>query len=178
MLTIRSTLKPNDVCAVASVSYLTSSAMLGDIDMENRRTSFIIARLIVPIVNIIAPILKVCSIPRILLPFKYFLGHPQQLHKTSHGSMKRTKWIIENDGEAVIHNRRYTTGDEGIALLCTIVCSETGRHVHVDQCRAPPGQCGGEEELEHITGATGHRGREVSECDWVAHRLFWDRTGA
>jgi hypothetical protein len=91
--------------------------------------------------------------------------------------MKHTTWIIEKDKEAIIEGRRYTTGDEGSAVLCNFVCSKIGRHVHVDRCRAPPGECGGEEEIEHIVEAAGRRGREVSDCDWVTHRLYWDRIG-
>jgi hypothetical protein len=65
-----SILKPNDVYAVESASHLVNSVILDDIDMETQRMSFTIARLVVPIANIIAPILTVRSIPRMILPLK------------------------------------------------------------------------------------------------------------
>ncbi|CAE6431445.1 unnamed protein product [Rhizoctonia solani] len=89
------------------------------------------------------------------------LGHTQQLHETSHGSMTTTQWAIEGNNQEAIYElsgRRFGIGDEGAPMLCNL-----------------PSHCQGGPELEHI------RKRMYPDPDrpkdWISHRLKWARSG-
>ncbi|CAE6410576.1 unnamed protein product [Rhizoctonia solani] len=105
------------------------------------------------------------------------LGHPQQLHETSHGSMTTTQWAIQGtnqDARYELNGRNFGIGDEGAPMLCHLVCSAQGRHAHIDFCREPD-NCRGGAELEHINERMHpepHRPK-----DWISHRLTWARSG-
>ncbi|KIM26074.1 hypothetical protein M408DRAFT_199760 [Serendipita vermifera MAFF 305830] len=103
------------------------------------------------------------------------LGHPEQEHETSHGNMKNTKWLMEGD-HAVISGRRYATGDNGVTMLCSVVCSELGRHSHRAPCKALMGHCSSSGDVEHILNEP-PTGRATSGFDWISHKLFWERSG-
>jgi hypothetical protein len=108
-------------------------------------------------------------------PLTEVLGNPpQQEHQTSHGNMKNTKWKMEGN-QTVVNGRRYANEDPGVAMLCSISCSELGRHAHLAPCRVSGAQCLGGEDSEHII-------KEISDksdvgFDWISHRLFWERSG-
>ncbi|KAL1684093.1 hypothetical protein EV122DRAFT_200466 [Schizophyllum commune] len=108
-----------------------------------------------------------CTLPR---------GHPQQEHDTSHGSMSRTRWALDDeDGTIELDGRKFGANDDGAPMLCNLVCKEMGRHVHVDYCRAPAdGACQGEGVL-HIQNRM--RPDPDASKDWISHKLFWRRTG-
>ncbi|CAE7194406.1 unnamed protein product [Rhizoctonia solani] len=107
------------------------------------------------------------------------LGHPQQLHETSHGSMTNTEWAIQGtnlDARYELDGRNFGIGDEGAPMLCHLVCSAQGRHAHIEFCREPDASsCQGTAELEHI------RERMLPDPhlpkDWISHRLKWARSG-
>ncbi|PVF98362.1 hypothetical protein CPB86DRAFT_825740 [Serendipita vermifera] len=102
------------------------------------------------------------------------LGHPQNEHETSHGSMSQTEWVIEGDDDATLEleGRKYATGDSGAPMLCSMLCKTLGRHAHIDACRADdPANCS-EAGVEHIQGKNG-----PGNHDWITHRLFWARSG-
>ncbi|KAG8952848.1 hypothetical protein FRC03_012004, partial [Tulasnella sp. 419] len=104
------------------------------------------------------------------------LNHPQAEHDTKHGSMQNTSWAIEGDASAVIEiqGRKYAARDAGTPHICSSVCSQIGRHAHIDYCRSPDGSCQGNESL-HIKERmlpNSHRPK-----DWISHKLFWERTG-
>lgn len=104
------------------------------------------------------------------------LGHPaEQGHKTSHGNMGKTKWRIEGENITVL-GQKYADGDPGVTMMCSVVCSELGRHVHLAPCQGPGNQCSGGDELEHIPESD-IRGQTHSGFDWVSHKLFWERLG-
>ncbi|KAL1748217.1 hypothetical protein HDZ31DRAFT_21499, partial [Schizophyllum fasciatum] len=108
-----------------------------------------------------------CTLPR---------GHPQQEHDTSHGSMSRTRWALDDeDGTIELNGRKFGADDDGAPMLCNLVCKEMGRHVHVDYCRAPAsGTCQGE-GISHIRDRM--RPDPDVPKDWISHNLFWKRTG-
>ncbi|KAF8419128.1 hypothetical protein L210DRAFT_3510849 [Boletus edulis BED1] len=106
------------------------------------------------------------------------LGHPQQEHETRHGPMARTRWIVDgpDDVPLEIEGRKFSTNDEGAPMMCNFVCSEMGRHVHIDYCRADyEAECTGNEELQHLTRRIQpDPGRPK---DLLTHSLFWKRSG-
>jgi hypothetical protein len=104
-------------------------------------------------------------------------GHPQQQHDTSHGSMTETQWLINGPESASyeLQDHKYGSGDQGSTVLCSMVCSQQGRHVHVDYCRHNNvGECGGE-EYQHITQRISPHPNQPK--DWISHRLYWERSG-
>ncbi|KAJ7210563.1 hypothetical protein GGX14DRAFT_451174 [Mycena pura] len=108
-----------------------------------------------------------CTLPR---------GHPQQEHETRHGSMSRTQWAIDGpDGTILeLNGRKFGASDEGTPLLCSLMCQEMGRHVHVDYCRADDAASCNEAEVQHLkTRLTPHPRRAK---DWISHSLFWRRS--
>ncbi|KAF8122279.1 hypothetical protein EV363DRAFT_1274846 [Boletus edulis] len=106
------------------------------------------------------------------------LGHPQQEHETRHGSMSRTRWTVDgpDDVPFEIEGRKFSTNDEGAPMMCNLVCSAMGRHVHIDYCRADyEAECTSNEELQHLT-------RRIQPDpdrpkDLLTHNLFWKRSG-
>ena len=105
-------------------------------------------------------------------------GHPQQEHETRHGSMSRTRWTMDgpDDVPLEIEGRKFSTNDEGAPMMCNLVCSAMGRHVHIDYCRADDeAACTGNEELQHLTKRiqpSPDRAKDV-----LTHTLFWKRSG-
>lgn len=104
------------------------------------------------------------------------LGHPQQEHDTSHGSMSKTRWALDDeDGTIELNGHKFGADDDGAPMLCNLVCKEMGRHVHVDYCRAQADvSCQGEGVL-HINDRM--RPDPDKPKDWISHNLFWKRTG-
>jgi len=108
----------------------------------------------------------------------YFVGHPQQEHDTRHGSMSRSRWLIEGPDDATIEieGRRFSTNDEGAPMLCNLVCASQGHHVHIEDCRAKKADtCSGNDEIQHINV----RSLPAASCpkDFVTHHLSWKRSG-
>jgi hypothetical protein len=113
------------------------------------------------------------------LSLSLFIGHPQQEHDTSHGSMSLTEWAIDgNDGTVLeLQGRKFASGDAGAPMLCSLVCKDLGRHAHIDYCRATASNCPpDQQELYHIDTRMNPQ-PDVGK-DWITHRLFWARSGA
>ncbi|KAF8548768.1 hypothetical protein OG21DRAFT_684156 [Imleria badia] len=106
------------------------------------------------------------------------LGHPEQEHETRHGSMSRTRWTVDgpDDVPLEIEGRKFSTNDEGAPMMCNLVCSAMGRHVHIDYCRAAKkAPCTGNQEQQHLTSRIQpdpDRAKDV-----LTHSLFWKRSG-
>ncbi|KAI6030357.1 hypothetical protein EDC04DRAFT_2572165 [Pisolithus marmoratus] len=103
------------------------------------------------------------------------LGHPQQEHETRHGSMSRTRWVVDEPDDAAVlevEGRKFSTNDEGAPMMCNLLCQAMGRHVHIDYCRAA---CTGREDTQHITK------RLLPDPDrpkdYITHNLFWKKSG-
>lgn len=58
-------------------------------------------------------------------------------------------------------------------MLCSLVCTQQGRHAHVDYCRDPEG-CGGPDH-QHMTERL--LPRPELPKDWISHGLYWARSG-
>lgn len=92
--------------------------------------------------------------------------------------MTQTRWAIDgpDDTGLELGGRTFSSNDEGAPMMCNLVCSSMGRHVHIDYCRAAENApCNGA-EVQHINA------RMVPEPDRpkdsVTHSLYWRRMGA
>ncbi|KAI6161871.1 hypothetical protein EDD17DRAFT_1480245 [Pisolithus thermaeus] len=107
------------------------------------------------------------------------LGHPQQEHETRHGSMSRTRWVVDEPDDAAaleVEGRKFSTNDEGAPMMCNLVCQAMGRHVHIDYCRADdPVACTGREEVQHV--AKRLLPDPDRPKDYITHNLFWKKSG-
>src|SRR6267154_887574 len=104
-------------------------------------------------------------------------GHTQQEHETSHGSMTQTRWAIDGPEEAGIElgGRKFSANDEGAPMMCNLVCSSMGRHVHVDYCRTGKNApCEGA-DIQHINARMIPSPDKPKDA--VTHNLYWRRMG-
>jgi hypothetical protein len=101
-------------------------------------------------------------------------GHYQQEHETSHGSMSRTRWAIDGpEGNSVeLDGRKFSSNDGGAPMLCNLVCTSMGRHVHIDYCRGEP-----HDDPRSPTYQRGMVPNPDQEKDWITHGLHWRRMG-
>jgi hypothetical protein len=104
-------------------------------------------------------------------------GHLQQEHETSHGSMSKTRWAIAGpDGAALeLDGHKFGSNDEGAPMLCSQICRNMGRHLHIDYCRATSSETCNHEGTQHISEAM-HPNADRPK-DWVTHSLSWSRSG-
>jgi hypothetical protein len=109
----------------------------------------------------------VCQLP---------LGHAQE-HSTSHGSMEQTTWAIDGDDDAVreIQGRKFSSGDSGAPMLCSMVCKELGRHAHIAFCRSATAASCRDREVQHIKDRMQPEPGRAK--DWITHSLHWARSG-
>ena len=86
--------------------------------------------------------------------------------------MSRTRWAIEGpDGTSLeLKGRKFSSNDDGAPMLCNLVCTSMGRHVHIGYCRGDP--CDNP-ETEHIKERMVPRPDEPK--DWITHGLHWRR---
>ncbi|KAF8549818.1 hypothetical protein OG21DRAFT_542691 [Imleria badia] len=106
------------------------------------------------------------------------LGHSQQEHETSHGSMSNVRWSVNGPDEEglEVEGRRFSTNDDGAPMMCNLVCQALDRHVHIDYCRAKdPAECRGNNEVQHATQKL--RPEPDRSKDFLTHNLFWKRSG-
>ncbi|KAH9047481.1 hypothetical protein EDB83DRAFT_2317547 [Lactarius deliciosus] len=103
------------------------------------------------------------------------LGHTQQEHETSHGSMTQTRWAIDGPDETGLElgGRKFSSNDEGAPMMCNLVCSSMGRHVHIDYCRAGENApCDGA-EVQHINARMVPNPDKPKDA--ITHSLYWRR---
>jgi len=110
--------------------------------------------------------------------FSSYQGHAQQEHETSHGSMTQTRWAVDGpDGASLeLGGRKFSSNDEGAPMMCNLVCSSMGRHVHIDYCRADRNGPCDSVGVQHIND------RMLPDPDKpkdaVTHSLYWRRMGS
>jgi hypothetical protein len=110
--------------------------------------------------------------------FPTFQGHTQKEHETSHGSMTHTRWAVDGpDGTSLeLAGRKFSSNDEGAPMMCNLVCTSMGRHVHIGYCRAADGgPCDGT-EAQHINERMTPDPNKPKDA--ITHGLFWRRLGA
>jgi hypothetical protein len=92
--------------------------------------------------------------------------------------MTETRWAVEGPDDASLElgGHKFSSNDEGAPMMCNLVCSSMGRHVHIDYCRTDPEEPCEAAELQHMNL------RIVPEPDRpkdaVTHSLHWQRMGS
>jgi len=90
--------------------------------------------------------------------------------------MSNAFWSVhgESNGTVEVEGRKYSDGDSGAPMLCSLVCKSLGRHIHIDACRSADenGACGGSPGIQHINDPDGNK-----KEDLISHRVFWERSG-
>lgn len=92
--------------------------------------------------------------------------------------MTQTQWAVDGpDGTTLeLGGRKFSSNDEGAPMMCNLVCSSMGRHVHIDYCRADEGgRCFGV-QVEHISERMTPNPNKPK--DFITHTLHWRRMGA
>jgi hypothetical protein len=92
--------------------------------------------------------------------------------------MEQTRWAIDGGDDAIreIQGRKFSSGDSGAPMLCSMVCKELGRHTHLDFCRSSSAADCIHRDVEHITERMGPNPSKPK--DWITHALYWARSGA
>jgi hypothetical protein len=91
--------------------------------------------------------------------------------------MTQTRWAVDSADEIglELEGRRFSSNDEGGPMMCNLVCSSLGRHVHYDYCRTEENTpCEGA-EVQHIE--TRMVPNPDKAKDAVTHSLYWRRMG-
>ena len=92
--------------------------------------------------------------------------------------MKHTRWAVDGpDGITLgLDGHIYSSHDEGAPLMCNVVCSSMGRHVHIDYCRTEEGgRCDGA-EVQHINERIAPNPDKPKDA--ITHSLHWRRMGS
>ena len=93
--------------------------------------------------------------------------------------MTHTRWSIEGPDATGIElkGRKFSSDDEGAPMMCNLVCSSMGRHIHIDYCRSEDGvPCSGD-ELQHINASRRMIPDPDRPKDAITHKLYWRRMG-
>ncbi len=91
--------------------------------------------------------------------------------------MTQTRWAIDGPDETGLElgGRKFSSNDEGAPMMCNLVCSSMGRHVHIDYCRAGENApCDGA-EVQHINARMVPNPDRPKDA--ITHSLYWRRTG-
>ena len=90
--------------------------------------------------------------------------------------MSNAVWFVhgEDSGTVEVEGRKYSAGDSGAPMLCSLVCKSLGRHIHIDKCRSADddGVCGGGPGIQHINDPDSNENEDL-----ISHRIFWRRSG-
>jgi hypothetical protein len=91
--------------------------------------------------------------------------------------MEQTTWALDGGDDAVreIQGRKFSSGDSGAPMLCSMVCKELGRHAHIAFCRSSSARDCTHREVQHITKRMGPDPGKPK--DWITHALHWARSG-
>lgn len=92
--------------------------------------------------------------------------------------MSKTKWAIDGPAGTTldVDGHKFGSEDDGAPMMCNLVCTNMGRHAHLDFCHAPDtAQCTGA-DIAHISGQRLNPEPARSK-DWISHTLFWKRSG-
>ena len=94
--------------------------------------------------------------------------------------MAQTRWAVDGSDDTTLEvaGRKFSSNDDGAPMMCNLVCSSMGRHVHIDYCRADEiglGPCN-DVRVQHINR------RMLPEPDKpkdaITHGYSWRRMGS
>jgi len=91
--------------------------------------------------------------------------------------MTETRWAVDGpDGTTLeFGGRRFSSNDEGAPMMCNLVCTSMGRHVHIDYCRTEQGgRCDGA-EIQHMNERITPDPNKAKDA--ITHSLNWRRMG-
>ena len=91
--------------------------------------------------------------------------------------MTQTRWAVDGiDGTTLgLGGRKFPSNDERGPVMCNLVCTSMGRHVHIDYCRTEGcGHCDGA-EVQHINERISPNPNRPKDA--ITHRLYWRRMG-
>ena len=88
--------------------------------------------------------------------------------------MSPTRWAIDGPygTSPELGGRKFSSINDGAPMLCNMVCTSMGRHVHMDYCRGDP--CNNP-ETQHISERM--MPNPDQPRDWITHGLHWRRMG-
>ena len=91
--------------------------------------------------------------------------------------MTDTRWAVDGPDGTILElgGRKFSSNDHGAPMMCNLVCTSMGRHVHIDYCRTEQGgRCDGA-EVQHMNERITpdpNRAKDV-----ITHGLHWRRMG-
>ena len=91
--------------------------------------------------------------------------------------MTQTHWAVDGADETSLElgGRRFSSNDDGGPMMCNLVCSSMGRHVHIDYCRTEETTSCEGPEIRHLN--TPMIPNPDKPKDSVTHSLYWRRMG-
>ena len=91
--------------------------------------------------------------------------------------MSQTRWAVDGpDGASLeLAGRKFSSNDEGAPMMCNLVCSSMGRHVHVEYCRSDPNGPCDSDDTQHINDRI--LPNPDTPKDAITHSLYWRRMG-
>ena len=90
--------------------------------------------------------------------------------------MTGIRWAINGLHGTSLELGGHTYYSTGAPVMCNLVCSSIGRHVHIDYCRADGNGPCGNSEVQHITDRISPEPDRPK--DVVTHSLYWKRMGS
>jgi hypothetical protein len=91
--------------------------------------------------------------------------------------MTQTRWAVDGpDGTPLdLRGRQFSSNDEGAPMMCNLVCSSMGRHIHIDYCRAKDSGLCCDVEVQHLNERMTPNPNQAKDA--ITHRLHWLRMG-
>ncbi|KAF8267054.1 hypothetical protein EI94DRAFT_1830340 [Lactarius quietus] len=105
------------------------------------------------------------------------LGHAQLEHETSHGYMTGTPWAVDSSDDVAsleLGGRKFSS-NKGNPVMCNLVCSAMGRHVHIDYCRTNGDGTCDTTEVQHLSDRISPEPDKPKDA--ITHSLYWKRLG-
>ena len=91
--------------------------------------------------------------------------------------MTQTRWAVDGpDGTTFeLGGRRFSSNDDGAPMMCNLICSSMGRHIHLDYCRTEGGGSCDSAEVQHIHARMIPNPDKPKDA--ITHGLYWRRMG-
>ena len=90
-----------------------------------------------------------------------------------------SRWAVDGQDSVGVElgGHKFSSNDEGAPMMCNLVCSSIGRHVHIDYCRAEENEtCEGGDEAQHIKAMMVPDPDKPKDA--ITHSLYWRRMGS